>query len=164
MWNILYTFRTGDYHFRKQAPIGPYYADFACHHARLVIEVDGETHGTELERQHDARRDAFLRRQGHTVLRFTNIEIAESPDGVHVDRRMVAGAHVMVEVAVRAPSSQPSTIATDGIRTFFGLRAFALASASRTMRVSTCSRRNSSSDCTPAASRSPTASPRRWTS
>ena len=31
--------------FRRQVPIGPYFADFACLEARLVVEVDGEHHG-----------------------------------------------------------------------------------------------------------------------
>jgi very-short-patch-repair endonuclease len=32
-------------HFRRQATIGPYFVDFACHQKRLVIEVDGSRHG-----------------------------------------------------------------------------------------------------------------------
>ena len=82
MWRILHVFRTGGYHFRKQVPIGPYYADIACHHARLVIEVDGDTHGTDAAERHDARRDAFLRGQGYTVLRFPNAEVLHNPEGV----------------------------------------------------------------------------------
>ena len=31
-------------HFRRQHPIGPYIADFFCHSAQLVIEVDGSGH------------------------------------------------------------------------------------------------------------------------
>jgi very-short-patch-repair endonuclease len=82
MWRILHTFRTGGYHFRKQVPIGPYYADMACHHAKLVIEVDGETHGTDAEVKHDTRRDSFLRGEGYTVLRFTNTDVLQNADGV----------------------------------------------------------------------------------
>ena len=81
-WRLLHTFRTGGYHFRKQSPIGPYVADFACHHAKLVIEMDGETHFTDDGLRHDACCDAFLRSQGYTVLRFTNHEVATNPDGV----------------------------------------------------------------------------------
>src|SRR5690606_16505012 len=60
MWRILHVFRTGGYHFRKQAQIGPYYADIACHHAKLVVELDGDTHGTDAAARRDRRRDAFL--------------------------------------------------------------------------------------------------------
>jgi very-short-patch-repair endonuclease len=31
-------------HFRRQAPFGPFIADFLCHGARLIIEVDGGAH------------------------------------------------------------------------------------------------------------------------
>ena len=82
LWRILFAFRTNGYHVRKQAPIGPYVVDMACHHARLVIEVDGDTHGTEAALQQDARRDAFLRSQGYTVLRISNSDVVRNPDGV----------------------------------------------------------------------------------
>jgi very-short-patch-repair endonuclease len=82
MWRLLYPFRTGGYHFRKQVPIGPYVVDFGCHHASLVIEVDGDTHYTDTARRRDLRRDAFLRAQGYTVLRFTNDYVMHHSDGV----------------------------------------------------------------------------------
>ena len=65
-------------HFRRQAPIGPYIADFADYGARLVIEIDGGQHGGA----EDTARDAFLARQGFRVLRFWNFEVVESFDGV----------------------------------------------------------------------------------
>src|SRR3984893_16707822 len=43
-------------HFRRQATIGRYYADLACHHHRLVIEVDGGGHADEQQSAADARR------------------------------------------------------------------------------------------------------------
>ena len=81
LWRLLYPSRTGGVHFRKQAAIGPYVADFACHHARLVIELDGDSHASQ--RGYDARRDRFLREQGFSVLRFSNAEVFESPEGVY---------------------------------------------------------------------------------
>ncbi|RUT28822.1 endonuclease domain-containing protein [Arsenicitalea aurantiaca] len=82
MWRLLHPFRTGGYHFRKQAPIGPYVADFACHHARLIIEVDGDSHYSGAGLARDARRDAALEADGYTVLHFSNTDLRESPDGV----------------------------------------------------------------------------------
>jgi very-short-patch-repair endonuclease len=82
MWRLLYPFRIDGYHFRKQVPIGPYYADIACHHAKLVIELDGVTHGTDAEFRHDATRDSFLGREGYTVLRFWNADVLDNPEGV----------------------------------------------------------------------------------
>jgi very-short-patch-repair endonuclease len=48
---------------RHQAPVGPYYTDILCIAARLVIEVDGETHATTTE--HDATRTRFLQNEGY---------------------------------------------------------------------------------------------------
>ncbi len=68
--------------FRRQHPIGPYVADFACAQQRLIIEVDGATHHTPEELAHDARRTAFLNAEGWHVLRVTNLDVYENMDGV----------------------------------------------------------------------------------
>src|SRR6202166_4199115 len=65
----------GGMRFRRQHPIGPYIADFACIRARLVVEVDGATHSSDEERLHDARREAFLRSQSWQIIRVTNVEV-----------------------------------------------------------------------------------------
>ena len=83
MWNLLRGFRTSGYHFRKQVPLGPYIADFVCFHAHLVIELDGDTHFTSAGRRDDAARDAFLRSNGFSVLRFTNDDVNRNPDGTY---------------------------------------------------------------------------------
>jgi very-short-patch-repair endonuclease len=56
---------------RRQAPIGRYVADFACHTARVVIEVDGPIHDEPEVRQRDAERTAWLESQGYRVLRIS---------------------------------------------------------------------------------------------
>ena len=61
--------------FRRQHPIGPYIADFACTAARLVIEIDGGTHSTPEEASHDRRRDAYIRKQGWRIIRVTNGDV-----------------------------------------------------------------------------------------
>src|SRR4051812_9110515 len=61
--------------FRRRHPIGPFIADFACISQKLIIEVDGGTHGTEAERAYDARREAYLRGRGWRVFRVTNWDI-----------------------------------------------------------------------------------------
>ncbi len=65
-------------HFRRQAPVGPYIADFADLGRRLVIEVDGAGHGGE----RDAVRDAWFSAQGFAVLRFWNPDVGENLEGV----------------------------------------------------------------------------------
>jgi very-short-patch-repair endonuclease len=62
-------------HWRRQAPIGPYVVDFACHQLRIVIEVDGAQHGFDEMRRRDETRTAYLENAGYRVLRFWNHEI-----------------------------------------------------------------------------------------
>ncbi|MBN9304521.1 MAG: hypothetical protein BGO82_12570 [Devosia sp. 67-54] len=79
LWNLLRPYREQGYHFRRQVPIGPYFADFACHHARLVIEADGVSHD---DAGRDARRDAYMQSRGFRVLRLSNADIVANAEGV----------------------------------------------------------------------------------
>jgi very-short-patch-repair endonuclease len=69
-------------HFRRQATIGPYFADFVCHTTKLVIEIDGGQHGVAVRIERDLKRDAYLKRNGYRVLRFWNNDLRENIDGV----------------------------------------------------------------------------------
>ncbi|MBV9567196.1 MAG: endonuclease domain-containing protein [Hyphomicrobiales bacterium] len=82
LWRALRLVEVPEGHFRRQAPIGPYFADFAHHSLRLVVELDGEQHGQSLGLRRDARRTVYLNEQGYRVLRFWNHEVAENLDGV----------------------------------------------------------------------------------
>ncbi len=81
IWEILRLHRTEGYKFRRQVPIGRYIADFVCHEARLVVEIDGGQHdgSSPLE----AERTRFLEGQGYRVLRFWNNEALANRDGVY---------------------------------------------------------------------------------
>jgi very-short-patch-repair endonuclease len=68
--------------FRRQVPIGPYIADFACMAARLVIEVDGSQHGARAEASRDAERTRRLEHEGYRVIRFWNNEVTENINSV----------------------------------------------------------------------------------
>jgi very-short-patch-repair endonuclease len=82
LWSELKEFcRLYGLHVRKQAPIGPYIADFVIHSKGLVIEVDGEHHFLPEQMNHDSKRDEWLATQGYRVLRFTTGELSESLDG-----------------------------------------------------------------------------------
>jgi len=100
MWRLLWHFREQGWHFRRQQPIGPYYADFACMHAKLVIEVDGETH---VDPERDARRDEYMRNRGIQVLRFANDDVLHNEDGVYA---VIAG----VLGAISATSNTPHPV------------------------------------------------------
>lgn len=60
--------------------MGPYFADFASHRCRLIVEVDGGQHAEAAE--HDEKRTRFLNGEGYRVLRFWNNEVLEDLDGV----------------------------------------------------------------------------------
>jgi very-short-patch-repair endonuclease len=75
LWRALREFKQAKLHFRRQAPIGPYVADFACHRAKLIIELDGEQHGQDRNITHDASRTAYLNSRGYRVIRFANWEV-----------------------------------------------------------------------------------------
>jgi very-short-patch-repair endonuclease len=84
MWDLLRDFRPRGARFRRETPVGPYIADFAWLSARIIVEVDGDSHETEFGRTHDVRRDAFLSRQGFKVLRFDNADVISSPDTIAI--------------------------------------------------------------------------------
>jgi len=65
-------------HFRRQAPIGPFIADFADLGRKVVIEIDGGGHGGP----RDVVRDEWLSAQGFQVLRFWNPEVSGNIEGV----------------------------------------------------------------------------------
>lgn len=69
-------------HFRRQVPIGPYVADFACLSERLVVELDGGHHGEDAQSRRDGERTAWLEGEGYRVLRFWNREVLENLEGV----------------------------------------------------------------------------------
>jgi len=82
LWWHLRRLPSPNAHFRRQATIGQYYADFACHHHRLVIEVDGGQHADDAQTAADAKRTAFLSARGYRVLRFWNNEVFNQIEGV----------------------------------------------------------------------------------
>ena len=82
LWWHLRRFPAGASHFRRQATIGPFFADFACHAKRLVIELDGGQHGQEPQTRRDAERTAYLKRNGYRVLRFWNNDVLRNVEGV----------------------------------------------------------------------------------
>ena len=76
LWGLISRLRPK---FTRQLPVGPYFADFACRQAKLIVELDGGQHSGS---ERDARRDAFLAQEGWTVLRVWNNELDDNPEGV----------------------------------------------------------------------------------
>ncbi len=68
--------------FVRQAAVGPYFVDFLCRELRIVVEVDGGTHGKEVETARDALRTAALERLRYRIFRVHNIDVYQNLDGV----------------------------------------------------------------------------------
>ena len=61
--------------FKRQYPIGCYFADFFCYKAKLIVELDGSQHYDAEQIKYDYQRTAFLETQGYRVLRFSNLDV-----------------------------------------------------------------------------------------
>ncbi len=79
LWRVLRRRQVNGWHFRRQAPVGPYIADFLCFDPRLIIEVDGGQHDHSSK---DKQRTTFLNRRGFYVLRFWNHDVLQRTEGV----------------------------------------------------------------------------------
>ena len=61
--------------FKRQYSIGPYFADFYCYQAKLIVELDGSQHYEPKAIEYDRTRSAYLQQQGFLVLRFSNLDV-----------------------------------------------------------------------------------------
>jgi very-short-patch-repair endonuclease len=104
MWWLLRSLKPLGMHFRRQAPIGPYIADFAWHAGRIVIELDGSQHA-DARRAYDSRRTAWLKSQGYCVLRFWNIDVLKSPQSV--GEAVLAAAQSRAAESGQSPTPTP---------------------------------------------------------
>ncbi|WP_159730983.1 endonuclease domain-containing protein [Methylosinus sp. Ce-a6] len=95
LWYALRAHRLAGLSFRRQAPCGPYIADFLCAEARLVIEVDGATHSTEEEIAYDRRREEWFAANGYRVLRLANDEVYRNLDGIC--ETILSSAHPLLD-------------------------------------------------------------------
>jgi very-short-patch-repair endonuclease len=82
LWRALREWSPPGANFRRQAPIGRFIADFACHTTKLIIEVDGSQHELEDNKVRDEVRTQWLLSQGYRTLRFDNIDVLKNMRGV----------------------------------------------------------------------------------
>jgi len=80
LWRILSGRQAQGYKFRRQHPIGQFIVDFYCPVARLVVEIDGDSHAEQGE--YDQTRTDWLESQGLHVIRFANRDVKENISGV----------------------------------------------------------------------------------
>ncbi len=86
--------------FKRQKPINSFIADFYCHAAKLVIELDGSQHYDTQGLIYDKERSAILKQYGIKVLRFSNLDI----------ERNFQGVCTAIDLEVKERTAQLSTI------------------------------------------------------
>jgi very-short-patch-repair endonuclease len=92
LWRYLKANRIDGLGFRRQTPIRNYIVDFACLSAKLIIELDGESHEFQERQIADQIRDNFFVSEGFHVLRFTNEQVMSNLEGVVEAIRQVASS------------------------------------------------------------------------
>ena len=71
LWACLKGRQIDGWKFRRQHPIGPYFIDFCCPAARLIVEVDGPAHYDDNQGDRDRLRDRCLEQMGYRVVRVS---------------------------------------------------------------------------------------------
>jgi very-short-patch-repair endonuclease len=74
--------RNLEYKFRRQHPIQFFIIDFYCADAKLLIEIDGESHFQKTQMKYDEARTEYLEMLGYKVIRFTNDDVRYNVDAV----------------------------------------------------------------------------------
>ncbi|MBI4435258.1 endonuclease domain-containing protein [Candidatus Uhrbacteria bacterium] len=82
LWFQLRDRRLDGWKFRRQQGVGPFIVDFYCPEAKLVVELDGDSHFEPGAQDKDVHRETFLNDNGLRVLRFTNLDVYDSIDSV----------------------------------------------------------------------------------
>ena len=82
IWTVVRAKRLSGLKFRRQHPIGPFFADFACIEKRLIVELDGGYHDYQYE--NDVERQAFIEERGWKVIRFTNEDVLIDVEAVAI--------------------------------------------------------------------------------
>ncbi|QNN25389.1 endonuclease domain-containing protein [Planctomycetales bacterium ZRK34] len=111
LWGYLRNRQLGGLKFRRQVPIDRYVADYYCADAKLIIELDGESHVGRAE--YDERRTQVLESRGYRVLRFMNDDLLNHPEAV---ADAILRAAEDAEINTTSPSPQPSPCQGEGVR------------------------------------------------
>lgn len=82
LWLRLRQLRQLGFHFRRQAPIKNFIVDFACHHPKVIVEIDGSQHATKRHELRDGARDRALVSDGFKIVRVWNSDVDGNLDGV----------------------------------------------------------------------------------
>jgi very-short-patch-repair endonuclease len=106
--------RPGGLKFRKQHPAGPFVADFFCHEARLVIEVDGEAHERGDRPARDMARDRWFAERRFEVMRVPAYEVLGDLEGAV--RWIAARAEALIPLHHLPAAGGPTPLPGEGLR------------------------------------------------
>jgi very-short-patch-repair endonuclease len=82
LWVQLRSLRAEGFHFRRQAPRDGFILDFVCLREKLIVELDGDTHGQPHQSARDSKRDRHFANKRFRTLRFWNTDVDQNLDGV----------------------------------------------------------------------------------
>jgi len=99
VWYFIRNRQLGGYKFRRQYGVGKYVVDFYCPELKLALEIDGDSHFEKGAAEYDRKRQQYIESFGIRFLRFTNLDIYESMDGV---------AEVILKFASAVTTPNPS--------------------------------------------------------
>ncbi len=102
LWWYLRDRRLGGFKFRRQYPFGRYIVDFVCIDRRLVVEIDGGQHATQLK--YDQQRTAELESLGLSLFRYWNDDV------------LVRTEAVLHDILVRLTAPHPNPLPASGER------------------------------------------------
>ncbi len=104
LWSMVRDKQIAGLRFRRKEPIGPYYADFYCAKARLVVEFESTIHTPDAQREHERAR--WFESQKIRILRISDLEFARNPQAVvdAIRRAVTPPGFAEAETAYRAAS------------------------------------------------------------
>lgn len=82
LWSKIRKKQIKNHQFLRQKPIGNYIVDFYCNKAKLAIEIDGGQHFEDNNIRNDKIREAFLKKLGLRIMRFTNLDVLKNTENV----------------------------------------------------------------------------------
>jgi very-short-patch-repair endonuclease len=80
LWQHLRRRQLAGWKFRRQHAVGPFIVDFVCVARKLIVEVDGGQHASDVGQ--DEKRSRYLSKEGYRILRFWNNDVLKEIDGV----------------------------------------------------------------------------------
>ena len=106
LWRCLRN-RNLKYKFRRQHPIHRFIVDFYCAEAKLLIEIDGDSHFEKEQIEYDKARTEYLENLGYKVIRFTNNDVRYTINAV-VDEIIKVVEKRIEELNTPHPSPLPN--------------------------------------------------------